>query len=224
MSTPPYLETESYRETRRTSRGFFLSRRDLTIVFVGLAALGLLLFSAGLLLGLFAIGPLPTHQASVEPQASPPILEVDPLQRYEEPEPLQPTPPAEPEPEPAPVVKVEPPPEPEPEPEPEPKSEPPPVDPAATATQTIYEVQLGFFRVQENAEGYRLALQERGWSAYLVPSPASQGQPRYTVRLGPFPGPREAAAEAARFESDEGSDTMIRFRDVPASETPKETG
>jgi DedD protein len=220
MSTPWYLEGEQ----APSSRGYFLTRRDLAIVTVGLVALGLLLFTAGLLLGVYALGPPPAAVAAIpEPAPVPAQKPETPTQRRQLPPPVEQAPvqPPAPEPEPELAPAVEPP-----KPEPAPVEAKPVARAPAKATPAEdaagFEVQLGFFRQRVNAQQLLSIVQSHGWEAYLVTA-MHNGAEAFTVRLGPFSDRAAAEAEAERYRRQERGQALIRPR-AGASNRPAKSG
>lgn len=80
---------------------------------------------------------------------------------------------------------------------------------------TIYELQLGLYLRQLDAERSIEQLAELGYEAYTVPVTNSRGQLLYTVRLGPFESMDEAGAAAREFTAVEKQPAIIRFRRQP---------
>lgn len=133
------------------------------------------------------------------------------------------------------VAEVEPSPEPAPMPPPAPEVEPP--EPAAVIDReppavvepdteaadevsvslpeqrgTIFELQLALFHYQSNADVYVEELGVHGFAPYLVEVYSSQGEPRYTVRIGPYGSLDEAALAAARLRDELALASVIRWR------------
>lgn len=78
--------------------------------------------------------------------------------------------------------------------------------------ETIYELQLGLFVEGSNATGFVADLEGRGYRAYIVEVRSSRGEPRYTVRLGPYPTKGEAQAAAREYRNRQGGEAVIRWQ------------
>ncbi len=84
--------------------------------------------------------------------------------------------------------------------------------PLPGAGVTIYELQLGFYYGVADAQAFVDDLDSRGLSTYIVGVRNSQGESRYTVRIGPYGSMAEALRAGEELRDREGLDNFVRFR------------
>ncbi len=99
---------------------------------------------------------------------------------------------------------------------------PPPPAPAAppiaeptvqvTSGETIFELQLALYHRQGDADDFMAEISSRGYRPYIVPVESSSRKIRYTVRVGTYPDMGSAEKAASELRSTEGLDTVIRYR------------
>ena len=179
---------------------FVFDKKSFALLITGLTLAGVLLFFAGLLVGVNS--GLPTgSQVAYTP---PPVLVKDPC-----PNP-QPAAPAPPEPEPTPQVARQ-------EPPPVIEEEPPPVQTASLpepepepAETGPYSVQVGAFRSKENSDAVVRDLESRGYEPFVVPLTTRQRNVLHTVRIGRYTTREEALDAAADLREHEKLDTIIQ--------------
>lgn len=89
--------------------------------------------------------------------------------------------------------------------------------------ETIHEVQLGAFLIQENSIGLAEELVSMGYAAYVVPTPdvgSAAGARRpilYTVRIGEWTTRSQARKAAQEFRERESREAWARYRRRPAA-------
>lgn len=90
------------------------------------------------------------------------------------------------------------------------RSDPPEPLPAAPAPgDDVFVLQLGAFRVQENAARLRDQLDGRGYAAEIRNTPGSGGAPLYRVVVGRFASQSVAVAAAERMRRDVGDEVYV---------------
>ena len=181
---------------------FLFDKKSLVLLLAGLGLTGLLLFFAGLLVGV-QVG-LPT-QASYTPPRLPAAPKVPAKAALPESQPCKPcaelavVPPAAPA---APEVPVE-----EAAPEPEPV---PPVQVAALpADEAAFTLQVGAFRKAENSDKVIRDLASRGYQPYVVALKGSRSRVLHTVRVGRYADRGEAQKAATELRQREGIAAVV---------------
>lgn len=184
---------------------FAFDRSTFGALLVGLGLVGLLLFAAGSMLGGRGTGKAKAQRIAIGPRdlvaCRQLVAETDRLQ--------QPVTVAqEPTPEPILQLPIQAIPEP-----------PVPEATAVAATEgspegaTIFELQLGFFLHNSDADAFRIEITQRGYEPYIVAVQNSQREVRYTVRIGTYPDLQTALEAANAFSSHNGGmETVVRYR------------
>lgn len=72
-----------------------------------------------------------------------------------------------------------------------------------------FTLQLGVFRIIENAQELRQALTAGGYDSYLIETRDRKGQPLHRVRMGKFATERIAREAAAAFRQNAGRDVVV---------------
>ena len=189
---------------------FLFDKKSLTLLLSGLGLAGLLLFFAGLLVGV-QVG-LPTQASYTRPRL--PAVKLPAKAAYPEDRPCTPS---------AEIAVARPEPEPEPVPEPEPEPEPaPPVEEAPqvqvaslpspepmTDDEAAFTLQVGAFRKSENSEKVIRDLASRGYQPYVVAQRGSRSRVLHTVRVGRYADRGEAQKAAAEMRQREGIAAVV---------------
>lgn len=180
---------------------FLFDKKSLILLLSGLGLTGLLLFFAGLLVGvqfglptqasytpprLPAAPKLPAKAALPESQPCTPCAEI----AVAPPEPTAPEVPVEeaaPEPEPAPPVQVA----------------------ALPADEAAFTLQVGAFRKAENSDKVIRDLASRGYQPYVVALKGSKSRVLHTVRVGRYADRGEAQKAAAALRQREGIAAVV---------------
>lgn len=185
---------------------FLFDKKSLVLLLSGLGLSGLLLFFAGLLVGV-QVG-LPTRASYTPPRL--PAAKAPAKAAYPEDRPC--TPCAEiaaapPEPA-APEIEVE---EAAPEPEPAPPAvEAPQVQVAALPSEeAAFTLQVGAFRQPENSDKVIRDLASRGYQPYVVALKGSKSRVLHTVRVGRYADREEARKAAAELRQREGIAAVV---------------
>jgi cell division septation protein DedD len=183
---------------------FLFDKKSLILLLSGLGLAGLLLFFAGLLVGV-QVG-LPTSASYTPPR--PPAAK--PPAKAALPEDRPCTPCAE-------LAVAPPEPEPVPEPEPAPPvEEAPPVQVASlpspepmTDDEAAFTLQVGAFRKSENSDRVIRDLASRGYQPYVVAQRGSRSRVLHTVRVGRYTDRGEAQKAAAELRQREGIAAVV---------------
>jgi cell division septation protein DedD len=94
---------------------------------------------------------------------------------------------------------------------------PAPAPPAPPPPSRHFAVQVGAFVKLQEAESLSAALQQKGYSAAVVPlhsGASSTHRLWYTVQLGQYPSRHEATQAAATFRRQERSPAFVRQREA----------
>lgn len=173
---------------------FSLSRKNLILFLVSVAALSLLLFAAGVLVGISISLPEGMSEEMIEaepmpPDPGPPVEDID--------LPVAVTPP-ETVPEEAPSIGTE----------------------AVGAGAQVegadvlpFTLQVGAFGQAGNAEKFAETLREKGYDAYVYSAVDDRGRQWHCVRVGHYAARQEAVQAAAEFKARENTEAIARPSD-----------